>query len=83
MYNSTKHKATGFSPYYLLYGCHPRLDVDLLFGLITDEEAETPRGYTEEWASRMTEVYQIAIANSQQSSSKGKRQYDKSSGVTL
>lgn len=83
-YNVTKHEATGFSPYYLLYGRHPRLPVDLLFGLMTGDGAETPQGYAKKWAGKMTEAYKIANANSQQSSSKGKTNYDKKcKGVTL
>uniref|UniRef100_A0A3Q3K445 Gypsy retrotransposon integrase-like protein 1 n=1 Tax=Monopterus albus TaxID=43700 RepID=A0A3Q3K445_MONAL len=83
-YNCTRHESTGFSPYYLLYGRHPQLPVDLLFGLIVEGEEETPHGYAEKWKEKMVEAYKIANANSQQSSAKGKHYYDRrNKGVTL
>lgn len=66
-YNCTRHEATGFSPHYLMFGCHPPPPVDLPFGLPTDEKSETPQSYAEKWAN------QIADENSQQSSARGKR----------
>ena len=32
-YNATRHETTGFPPIYLMFGCHPRLSIDVFFGL--------------------------------------------------
>ena len=36
-YNCTSSNATGFSPYYLLYGQHPLLPIDIKFGVMTPD----------------------------------------------
>lgn len=83
-YNCTRHESTGYSPHYLLYGQHPRLPVDLLFGLVENTEPETHKVYVEKWSRRMTEAYKIANKASLSSSAKNKSYYDqKARGVVL
>lgn len=75
---------TGYSPFSPLYGCHPHLPVDLLFGLKDDKDAYSPRGFVEKWADHMSEAYRIASENSNKSSERVKVMYDnKIKGVML
>ena len=36
-YNCCKHDSTGFSPYQLMFGRQPRLALDVVFGLVSDD----------------------------------------------
>ena len=37
-YNATKHPTTGFSPFFLMFGRHPRLAIDADLGIPLPEE---------------------------------------------
>ena len=76
-YNCTRNDATGFSPFFLLFGRSPRLSVDLLFGTTASAQQQTYTEYAEKWKAAMTEAYSLAIKNSSKSSSTGKKHYDK------
>lgn len=59
-YNCTQHESTGYSPHFLLFGCHPHLPVDLLFGLTEPADPVSHKGYAEKWRKRMIEAYKVA-----------------------
>ena len=76
-YNSTRNDATGFSPFFLLFGRHPRLPVDLIFGL---DQTPTPTShpeYAKKWKEAMTEAYHLAQERSQELASRNKQSYDR------
>ena len=62
-YNYTKHSATGYSPFYLLFGRNPRLPVDLLLTHDTDE-TQRQTLYIAKWKNAMEEAYNTAAERS-------------------
>ena len=53
-YNCTRSNATGFSPYYLLYGRQPLLPIDIEYGVFTPELSEAiTYKYVQELKSRL------------------------------
>ena len=78
-YNSTKHDSTGYSPYYLMFGRHPRLSVDIMLGNVLPN-VSTPF-YTEfakETKSNLTEASIIVNKNNQDARDQQKHYYDRS-----
>ena len=63
-YNCTVNDATGFSPFFLLFGGSPRLPVDLFFGTSPSSTRENHTEYVKRWKSAMKDAYAKASSNS-------------------
>ena len=75
-YNCTRHAATGYSPFFLLFGRSPRLPIDVIFDIKPTACSSYPT-YIKEWQTAMKEAYDIATKKSQLSGLRGKKQYDR------
>ena len=79
-YNCTKRASTTYSPYYLMFGRHPRLPIDIEFGLhkpnCSDNSSKSR--YIQKLRRRLNYAFQKASKYSDQQAKKYKQGYDKS-----
>lgn len=76
-YNCTHSEATGYAPYFLLFGRNPRLPIDLMFGLTVKDQGSSHRDYAKKWRARMDAAYKLASDTSSKESKQGRVLYDK------
>ena len=76
-YNCTKNDATGYAPFFLLFGRAPRLPIDLMFNLKPLSGFSSYPEYVKKWRNAMSEAYKIASETAQRNAQHGKKQYDK------
>ncbi|KAK3087159.1 hypothetical protein FSP39_002462 [Pinctada imbricata] len=77
-YNATRHDSTKFSPYYLMFGRHPRLAIDAYLGLYSEKESD-PRdrvSYASKLNKRLKYAYKVAAAEAEKNASRYKCHYD-------
>ena len=76
-YNCTRNDATGYSPYYLMYGRHPRLPVDVYLGLDPRDEGKGDASkYVHDLRKRMDYAYRLVSDRTSKLDAKNKSRYD-------
>ena len=82
-YNCTVNDATGYSPFFLLFGRPPRLPVDLMFGTSPAASKGNHAEYVKRWKGAMKDAYTKAISNASKAASAGKSNYDRKVRFTV
>ena len=72
-YNSTVHKSTGFSPFYLLFGRQSILPIDIN----SDLKNCSHREFVENWRKSMKEAFHLANVHIKKASNYNKQYYDR------
>ena len=75
-YNCTRNKATGFSPYYLMFGQKLCLPIDLLFGKNTVDLKGNSIIYIENLKKQIQWAYQTANEAIKKEQERNKQRYD-------
>ena len=76
-YNAATHMSTGHSPFYLMFGCHPRLAVDAFLGLPQDtEKTKSYPDYVDKLKQRLAFAYDTASKEVRKNAEKQKQFYD-------
>lgn len=76
-YNATFHDTTGYSPFFLMYGRHPRLAIDAFLGLSPDTlSAVNQTEYVRKLRERLDFAYKTAREAAKRSTAQHKRYYD-------
>ena len=77
-YNATRHDSTKYSPYYLMFGRHPRLAIDAYFGLLSQEDAQhqSTGHYASQLGKRLDYAYKVTSREAEKSASRHKARYD-------
>ena len=66
-YNATFHNSTGFSPYFIMFGRHPRLAIDAFLGITPDTLSSTK---STEYVRKLRQRLDFAYRNAQEQAKK-------------
>ena len=76
-YNAAEHESTGYAPFFLMFGRHPRLAMDAFLGL--KQHQDTPcshQDYVGKLKQRLGYAYDKASKEAKRSADKHKKYYD-------
>lgn len=77
-YNSTKCDATGYSPYFLMFGREARLPLDVCFATCLDGKDNQPHSaYVAKLKEDLKKAYNLAMEVSNKKHQQNKKAYDK------
>ena len=77
-YNAADHESIGFSPFYLMFGRHPRLAIDAFLGIKSnEEEVKSRQDYSDKLKERLALAYEKAREASKTAGQKQKYYYDR------
>ncbi|KAL4007883.1 hypothetical protein ACER0C_001735 [Sarotherodon galilaeus] len=77
-YNCTPNEATGFSPYFLMFGREARLPVDLCFETSSDgTQQKTYLKYVSDMRKELKAAYELAESVAAKQNDNNKQRYDK------
>ncbi len=76
-YNCTRHDSTGYTPYFLMYGRHPRLPIDLVLGPPESAEPCEYSEYVQALVDCLNDAYDKANQMSRHVKEQQKKQYDR------
>ena len=77
-YNCPINDSTGYSPYYLMFGRHPRLPIDVIFGVDPDaRRIRHPVQYVNDLKARLKHAFELAQGSVEKSRAGNKAYYDR------
>ena len=75
-YNAAMHESTGFSPFFLMFGRHPRWAIDAFLGIRSSEERKSNQDYADKLKNRLSDAYKCASEEAAHKGEKYKHYYD-------
>ena len=76
-YNVTRHDSTRYSPYYLMFGRHPRLPIDTFLNVGAENPGhDNHTEFARRLASDMRQAYEVASQNARNTGVRHKLRYD-------